>query len=90
MKTNTINTNSKANAVRVSRIERRNRVKNARNNFIFCLSAILMLLEPIVIDGADFVNFSFENKVLSLIVLALITGMFLSSSLGILKSANKK
>lgn len=90
MKTNTINTNSKANAVRISRIEKRNRVKNARNNFVFLLSVVLLALEPIIIDGADFVNFSTGNKVLSLSIFGLIVLMFFTSSAGILKSGNRK
>lgn len=90
MKTNTINTNSKANAVRVTRIERKNRVKTARKNFIFCLSAILMMIQPLIIDGAKFVNLSLGNKLMDLGAFGLIATMFFTSSVGVLKSNKRK
>lgn len=80
MKTNTLNLDSKANALREVKVRRKNRIKLARANFMFCLSALLLLIEPIVVDACDFVEFSVNKKLISLSILALIFVVFYSSA----------
>lgn len=90
MKTNTIKTNSRANAVRISKIERRNRVREARKNFIFWLSSILLLIEPIILDASDFINFSVRDKVINLAIFGVLIGMFFYSTIDNVKPVKRK
>lgn len=90
MKTNTLNLDSKANALREVKVRRRNRVKLARANFMFCLSALLLLIEPIVVNASSFAEFSVNKKLISLSILALIFVVFYSSAIRIAKLSKGK